>query len=94
MQPSNSSRVSVTAEIRAWVGVGVVLAVNVVGGAWWAATLSAELKHLRDVVTELKLKLADRYSGTEAARDLAITQQQLRDHEQRLRLLERGRPER
>ena len=90
MSPAPNGRPSVAAETRAWIGVGTVLAVNVIGGAWWAATLSAELKHLRDVVTELKVQLADRYSGAEAARDLAATQQMLRDHEQRLRRLESG----
>jgi hypothetical protein len=82
-------RVSIAAEVRAWISVGTLLAVNMIGGVWWAATLNAEIRQLRDSVAEIKGTYADRYSGADAARDLAITRNRLEDHEVRIRELER-----
>jgi len=50
MAPQGQQRASITAEIRAWVGVGIALFVNTVGLVWWAATLSAEVRATRELL--------------------------------------------
>ena len=37
-------RVSIAAEVRAWIGVGTLLTVNMIGGVWWAATLNVDAR--------------------------------------------------
>jgi uncharacterized protein (DUF2342 family) len=90
MTPPERQRPSAVSEIRAWIGVGVVLVMHAVGGVWWAATLSAEMRALRDVVAKLELQIAGTYTGAEAARALADIHKQLNDHELRLRNVERA----
>ena len=43
-------RPDVASEVRAWIGVGIVVVIHTVGMTWWAATLSAEVRALRDVL--------------------------------------------
>lgn len=86
-------RPSIVNEVRAWLLVGITLLVNIVGGVWWAATLSAEIKALREMLGRLELQVSTMagaaYTAAEARRDLEHVQRQLTDHEARLRQLER-----
>lgn len=65
-------RPSGSAEIRAWIAVGLTLVLNLVGGAWWAATQTKELQHVRELLVEMR-------DGTNA---------RIADHEARIRILE------
>lgn len=47
---TDNDRPPVSAEVRAWLTVSVVLVLQLVGAVWWAATLSAEVRGLRDLV--------------------------------------------
>lgn len=89
---SEKERPKVAAEVRAWIGVGAVLIMNTVGGVWWAATLTANLNNLRELVADMKASLGNSYTAAEARRDLSSLQSQLQDHEGRLRALEARKP--
>lgn len=43
-------RPPILAEVRAWISVAVVLLVHTVGMTWWAATLSADVRALRETL--------------------------------------------
>jgi cell division protein FtsB len=47
-------RESASSEVRAWIGVGVVIIVHTIGTVWWAATLSAEVRVLRELMVDQK----------------------------------------
>ena len=47
------TKVSV-AEVRAWIGFGVVMFVHTIGIVWWAATLSAEVRQLQTLLVDQK----------------------------------------
>lgn len=81
-------RPRVAAEVRAWIVVAVAIIVQAMGAVWWAATLSAELKSLREVVSEVKLQVTGIYTAADAVRDLAPIRERLTDHEQRMRRIE------
>lgn len=83
-------RPSVAAETRAWISVAVLLFVNIIGGVWWAATLSAEVKNIRELLTDTKKTLETTYREGEARRDKEISQIQanIQDLENRTRILE------
>lgn len=50
MNQPTPPRPAIASEVRAWIGVGIVVMVHTVGMTWWAATLSAEVRALRDVL--------------------------------------------
>lgn len=50
MSQNIPTRPAIASEVRAWIGVGVVVMAHTVGMTWWAATLSAEVRALRDVL--------------------------------------------
>lgn len=83
-------RPSVAAETRAWITVAVMLFVNITGGVWWAATLSAEVKNIRELLTDTKKTLETTYREAEARKEkeMSTIQSQLQDQENRLRMLE------
>lgn len=85
-----ADRPPVAAEVRAWIAVGGALVVNLIGGAWWAATLSADMRNLREAVTAVQQGVSGAYTRQDHARDQSITHQRLEDHEARLRDLERS----
>lgn len=95
MTEKRPSRPPVHTEVRAWITVGIVLMVNLVGGVWWAATLSAEVRALREQNARMETLIFNQsssfYSAAEARRDLAAIQAQLQDHETRLRHVEKMR---
>jgi hypothetical protein len=85
-----ADRPPVAAEVRAWIAVGVTLGVNLIGGAWWAATLSADMRNLREAVTAVQQGVAGAYTRNDHARDQSLIHQRLEDHEERLRQIERA----
>lgn len=86
--PPTESRPRIAAEVRAWAVVGVAIIVQLVATVWWAATLSAQVQALREVVTDLKAQIAVSYTAQDALRDLSPIRNQLLDHEARIRLQE------
>lgn len=88
-EEEDRGRPRVAAEVRAWIVVAVTLVLQGMGAVWWAATLSAELKSLRDVVAEMKLQIGGIYTAADAVRDLSPIRTQVADHESRLRDIER-----
>jgi hypothetical protein len=86
---SEQDRPKVAAEVRAWIVVAVAIVAQGLGAVWWAATLSAEMKALRDVVSELKAQIAAGYTAADAGRDLSTIRSQISDHETRIRAMER-----
>jgi hypothetical protein len=86
----NERRPTVVAELRAWIAVATVLLVNGIGGVWWAASLSSELKFVQQMLTELRSQVGTTYTTTEARRDREAMEQRISDHEHRLRQLEKG----
>lgn len=86
---TQENRPKVAAEVRAWAVVAVTMLVQIIGGVWWAATLNAEVKALRELVSELRTQIGSSYSANDAARDLAGVRRTIDDHEGRLRHLER-----
>ena len=87
-QASREQRPRIAAEVRAWAVVGVAITVQLVATVWWAATLSAQVQSLREVVTDLKAQIAVSYTAQDALRDLSPIRNQLLDHEARIRLQE------
>jgi hypothetical protein len=85
---AETQRPKIAAEVRAWIVVAVALVVQGMGAVWWAATLSAEMKALRDVVADLKQQIASSYTANDAARDLSGIRGTIGDHEARLRAIE------
>lgn len=81
-------RPRIAAEVRAWAAVAAAIVCQLVGTVWWAATLSAQVAALREVVTDLKAQIAVAYSAQDASRDLAPMRSQMVDHEARIRVLE------
>ena len=47
----------------------VALAAQIVGGAWWASKITAELEHLKQTVT---FSMKDRYTSSDASRDFQL----------------------
>lgn len=47
---TTEDRPPVLAEVRAWISVAVVLLAHTVGMTWWAATLSADVRALKEVL--------------------------------------------
>ena len=84
-----TQRPSAVAEFRAWLGVGAALVVNMVGGVWWAANMTAKMDYMQEAISEMRARSALGYTGAEAARDFTNMQKQINDHEARLRQLER-----
>lgn len=63
--------------------------VNMVGGVWWAANITAKMDHMQEAISDMRARSALGYTGAEASRDLQNIQRQINDHEARLRQLER-----
>lgn len=84
-------RPKVAAEVRAWVIASIAIAVQFGGLVWWGATNSAKLEALQASVGELKAQIGAAYTDSEARRDLAPLRDQVRDHEERIRAIERAR---
>lgn len=82
------TRPRIAAEVRAWAVVAVAIIVQLVATVWWAATLSAQVQALREVVTDLKAQIAVGYSAQDASRDISPLRGQIIDHEARIRALE------
>lgn len=70
---SEEKRPSVLNEVRAWILAGAAVLAHTVAVVWWAATLSAKLDNLKEII----------------ALDLATLKATLADHEIRLRNVER-----
>ena len=83
-------RPAVAAEVRAWIVVGFALLVQMSGGVWFAATLNAEVKALRETISDLRVQLQSGYTALDASRDLVPLRATLTDHESRIRAVERG----
>ncbi len=90
----DNSRPPIAAEIRAWIGVGVVLAVQIVGGVWWAATLSAQNSGMKDILTEVRQEMKGYSLKVDVDRRFDDQTKILLDHEARLRAGEAARSER
>jgi hypothetical protein len=82
-------RPPIAAEVRAWIGVGVVLAVQIVGGVWWAATLSAQNAGMRDLLVQLRTEMKEYALKSDVDRRFEDQNRALLDHEARLRTMER-----
>ena len=50
MNAGKEDRPPIVAEVRAWISVAVVLLVHTVGMTWWAATLSADVRALKETL--------------------------------------------
>lgn len=46
----SEERPPVFAEVRAWISVAIVLLAHTVGMTWWAATLSSDVRALKEVL--------------------------------------------
>lgn len=55
----SEERPPVLAEVRAWISVAVVLIAHTVGMTWWAATLSADVRALKEVLERDRQVYAD-----------------------------------
>lgn len=83
-------RPTMAAELRAWLTVGIGLLINIAGTIWWAATLSADMRQLRESFTEIKAASVDRYTNSDARRDAAVINASMAEVKERLRDLERA----
>jgi hypothetical protein len=81
-------RPPIAAEVRAWISVGVVLAVQIVGGVWWAATLSAQNAGMRDLLVQLRTEMKEYALKSDVERRFDEKNRVLLDHESRLRSVE------
>jgi hypothetical protein len=63
---------------------------NIIGTVWWAATLSADMRQLRETLVEVKATSNDRYTGADARRDFAVVNASMAEVKERLRDLERA----
>lgn len=59
-------RPNATAELRAWIAVGITLVLNLVGGTWWAAGQTKELQHVRELLIEMRDQMNNRVADHEA----------------------------
>jgi hypothetical protein len=86
------ARPSAISEVRAWLTVGIVIVVHLIGGVWWAATLSNQILYIREAITELKDQTkkhqSENYTAEDAQRDIKQRDAVDSDHETRLRKLE------
>ena len=87
----DNSRPPIAAEIRAWIGVGLVLAVQIVGGVWWAATLSAQNASMKDLLVEVRSDMKGYALKADVDRQFNEQDKTIVDHEARIRVIE-GRP--
>ncbi|MCB1454034.1 MAG: hypothetical protein KDJ43_10335 [Rhizobiaceae bacterium] len=96
---SNDRRGSSTAERWFDHAVRVMTVAAILSGATWlldmrtsVAVIHSEIGQLRNQLGKLEGLSSDRYTGTEARRDLARVQDMISDHEARLRSLEMKKP--
>ena len=59
MSPLPAPRPSVLAEVRAWALAAVAVFVHTVGIVWWAATLSADFRGLKDLLVSQQASFLD-----------------------------------
>lgn len=76
---STAERPKIAAEIRAWIGVAVVLMAYGVSMAWWAATITTEVREMKGVIVKDYAAVRE---------ELKESRAQLRDLENRLRVQE------
>lgn len=82
-------RSSIMTEVKAAITIAVMLLANVIAITYWAATLSADMRNLQINVSELGKAAANNYTKTQAEIDLRQLRDDIKDHESRLRLVER-----
>lgn len=86
---AESKRSSVVTEVKAAVSIAVMLLANVIALVYWAATLSADMRNLQINVSELKNAASNNYTKAQAEVDFGNFRRDVKDHEERLRSLER-----
>ena len=73
-------------------GAIITLLIHMSGGVWWAATVTAELKHIRKELDSFSVQLAsatnDRYRGIDAVKDFKVVSERIERNEVRLIALE------
>lgn len=84
-----NKRSSVMTEVRAAVSIAIMLLVNVIALVYWAATLSADMRNLQVNVSELRNASTNNYTRAQAEIDLTKFRDDIKDHENRIRFLER-----
>jgi len=52
-------RPAIAAEVRAWALAAIAVFVHTIGIVWWAATLSADVKALRDLLVSQQTQFND-----------------------------------
>jgi len=79
-----------SAELRAWVGVGLALLVQIVGGVWWASRLSTQNEHLTGMLAEMRQEMKGYAVKSDVDRRMDEHGRLYADHEARLRFVERN----
>lgn len=83
-------RPSMASEMRAWVAVGAALLIQIIGGVWWAATLSAQNTQMQSTLTEMRQDMRGYATKADVDRRLDDQSRLLADHEARVRIIERS----
>ena len=65
--------------------MGIVLLIQIVGGVWWAATLSAQNTNVKDLLVEVRADMKGFALKTDVERQFQAQGLILADHEARLR---------
>lgn len=90
MSEISSPRPTISSEVRAWVGVGAALILQIIGGVWWAATLSQQNTQMNDLLKEMRAEMKGYAVKAEVERRIDEQLRLFTDHEARLRYIERN----
>lgn len=89
---TKQERPSMSSELRAWVAVGAALFVQIIGGVWWAATLSAQNTAMQSTLSEMRQEMRGYVTKADVDRRMDDQSRVIADHEARLRFTERNMP--
>lgn len=87
----DDKRPTVLSEIRAWMIVAATLVFQIVGGVWWAATLSEQNRSMQGLLIEVRRDMKEYALKADVERRFEETLRNFSDHEVRLRQLEQRR---
>lgn len=81
----NVDRRGKSRETIAIISMGIVVMGQLIGGVWWAATLSSDVRHLTVAVTAMQ---NSQYTRGDAERDQKYVRERMSEIERRLGVIE------
>jgi len=73
-------------------GIISLMVVQLVGASWWASSMAADVRYMRQDIVKLTLQITqqndERYKASEAAKDFAAVDARMNRYEARLLVIE------